>query len=210
MSRRDGGWWTGFRAQGSGAPSDRDVRMYPICLVSCCADPLRLATCWPVRAGRIDEAIGRLNEWTATAKGANFADYRTGGVPGTPYRSQWGYGGHHADPGAPRTGPVMALPATWSSFDSARSACSRRKSPSARREAGRSLNRALQHYALRSRPTLGAGDEIRLAKCVWRISGERLEVNQALAQMENPRNHFAATSRSRLGCRSLPCLVVQT
>ena len=66
--------------------------MYPICLVSCCANPLRLATCWPVRAGRIDEAIGRLNEGTAAAKGANFADYRTGGVPGTPYRSQWGYG----------------------------------------------------------------------------------------------------------------------
>ena len=48
-----------------------------------------------MRAGRIDEAIGRLNEGTAAAKEANFAGYPTGGVaevPGTPYRSQRGSG----------------------------------------------------------------------------------------------------------------------
>src|SRR5271168_2547887 len=70
---------------------------------------------------------------------------------------------HHNDPGAFLTGTVMALPATWWSFEYARFACSRRKGPSALREAGRSLTRALQHNPPRSRPTFDTGDEIRLA-----------------------------------------------
>jgi hypothetical protein len=103
-------------------------------------------------------------------------------------RTLRGFREHHIDSAALLTGRVMTLTATESRFGSAASTSPRRKSPSERREAGRSLTRALQSLSASFSPDIGdrgrdapgnASDELEIRRAPGRRPGALANENAA-------------------------------